>query len=229
MSCHTIQNSLSAHMDGFLSEAERTKVLEHLAACADCTLRSRQLENVRAMLRKVPAAAPPPELTSALRVMASQERARTLTRRNPVAYWSDRFHLLVDNLMRPLALPFAGGLVSAMILFSTLMPNIRLQVDPRVDDVPIAFIYTEPTVKEQPFALNHEDDVTLEVLVDGSGRAVDYAMADGTKPANPELRREIQSNLLFTQFTPATAYGRPTLGRLFLSFTRTRLDVPSKS
>lgn len=229
MSCQTIQNSLSAHLDGFLTQAERNAVLEHLAGCPECTLRSRQLERVRAMLRKLPAAAPPPELTSALRVMASQERARTLARRNPVAYWSGRFRLLVDNLMRPLAVPFAGGLVSAMVLFSTLVPNIRLHVDPRVDDVPINFIYTEPAVKEQPFAFNHEDDVTLEVLVDGDGRAIDYAMADGTKPDDPELRREIQSNLLFTQFTPATAYGRPTLGRMFLSFTRTTLNVPSKS
>jgi hypothetical protein len=180
------------------------------------------------MLGKLPAAAPPSDLTSALRVMASQERARVLARRNPISYWSERFRLVVDNLMRPLALPFAGGLVSAMVLFSTLMPSIRLRVDPRVDDPPIAFIYTEPAVKEQPFAFNHEGDVTLSVLVDGDGRAVDYAMADGG-PIQPELRREIQSNLLFTQFTPATAYGRPTLGRMFLSFTRTTMNVPAKS
>ncbi len=228
MGCQTIQNSLSAHLDGCLPQAERRNVLEHLAVCPDCTLRVRQLANVRAMLGKLPAAAPPRDLTSALRVIASQERARVLARRNPLSYWSERFRLVVDNLMRPLALPFAGGLVSAMILFGTLMPNIRLHVDPRADDVPIAFIYTEPAVKEQPFAFNHEDDVTLSVLVDGDGRAVDYAMADG-KPVRPELLRDIQSNLLFTQFTPATAYGRPTLGRMFLSFTRTTMNVPSKS
>lgn len=229
MSCLQIQNSLSAHLDGCLSESERSEVLAHLGDCPGCVQRLQQLARVRAMLAKLPHAAPPPQVTAALRVMASRQRAKVVARRSAAAYWSGRLRLFVDNLMRPLALPFAGGLVSAMALFSMLVPNIRIQADPRINDTPIAFIYTDPTVKEQaPYEVSYATDVTVEVIVDGEGRAVDYFVPDGV-PVTEQLRRQIVSNLLWTQFTPATAYGRPTLGRMFLSFTHTKFEVPSKS
>src|SRR3974390_3187411 len=67
-------------------------------------------------LRSLPRLRPPAKLNSSLRVIASREvqrlvRGRSLTR-------MDRFRLSFDNLMRPLALPFAGGVFSAVILFS---------------------------------------------------------------------------------------------------------------
>ncbi len=229
MSCLQIQNSLSAHLDGCLSESERKEVLAHLGDCPGCVQRLQQLARVRAMLAKLPQAAPPPEVTVALREIASRQRAKVIARRSAAAYWSGRLRLFVDNLMRPLALPFAGGLVSAMALFSMLVPNMRIQVNPSITDTPIAFIYTDPTVKEQaPYEVSYATDVTVEVVVDGTGRAVDCVLPDDVAN-DDQLRRKVVNNLLWTQFTPATAFGRPTLGRMFLSFTHTKFEVPSKS
>jgi len=180
------------------------------------------------MLSNLPAAAPPPHLAAALRVLASRERADKLARRNLPAYLGNRLRLFADNLMRPLALPFAGGMVSALALFSMLVPSIASHVSAG-DDVPIPFFYTDPQVKEQaPYEFSYAADVTVEVVVDGQGRAVDYTLPEGAS-ASEQLRRKIMTNLLFTQFTPATAYGRPTMGRMFLSFTHTKFEVPSKS
>ncbi len=229
MSCHKIQNSLSAHLDGCLTDDERSEVLAHLGDCPACVQRVQQLAHVRTMLARLPSAAPPPEVTAALRVMASRERARVFKRRDFAAYWTGRLRLFFDNLMRPLALPFAGGLVSAMALFTMLVPSIHVQADPRIADIPIPFFGTDPAVKEQaPYELSYSTEVVVEVVVDGEGRAVDYYLPDGAS-VSAQTRRKIVSNLLFTQFTPATVYGRPTLGRMFLSFTHTKYDVPSKS
>lgn len=229
MSCATIQNSLSAYLDRCLDHGEYGRVTAHLSACPACAGRLRQLARVRAMLSKLPAAAPPPELTASLRVMASRERADKLARRNLPVYWASRLRLWADNLMRPLALPFAGGLASALALFSMLAPSVGYRVNASLDDVPIPFFYTGPAVKEQaPYEFSYATEVLLEVVVDDQGRAVDYKLPDGAS-LTEQQRRSITTNLLFTQFTPATAYGRPTMGRMFLSFTHTKFEVPSKS
>jgi hypothetical protein len=190
----------------------------------------RQLQLVRARLNKLPQQAPPAHLSSALRVMASRERARVLVRKDPVGYYGGRLRLFIDNLMRPLALPFAGGLVATVVLFSMLVPSFILRQNPRINDVLLtSLIYTHPQVKEQaPFELMYEIDATVEVDIDAEGRAIGYTLPDGAS-ASAADRRRIESNLLWTTFTPATAYGRPTLGKMFLSFTRTSMTIPSKS
>jgi hypothetical protein len=230
MSCQTILNSLSAHLDGCLTDGEWKDVVEHLGVCPACSMRLEQLALVRARLNKLPRATPPANVTAALRVIASRERARVLARKDPVGYFGGRLRLLIDNLMRPLALPLAGGLVSAMLLFSILVPSFLVHQDPRINDrLLTSLIYTPPTVKEQvPFELMYEMDATVAVDIDAEGRAVGYTLSDGTS-ASAQERRMIESNLLWTQFVPATAFGRPTLGKMFLSFTRTSLTIPSKS
>jgi hypothetical protein len=52
--------------------------------------------------------------------MASRERRRAAERRSVSAFcraWLDRTRLMAHNLMQPLALPFAGGVFSALVLF----------------------------------------------------------------------------------------------------------------
>src|ERR1700761_681525 len=70
-------------------------------------------------LRNLSRRTPPAELRSALRVLASHERERVI-RASAAASpaWVDRLQLFSKNLMRPLALPFAGGTFSAIVAFS---------------------------------------------------------------------------------------------------------------
>jgi hypothetical protein len=226
MTCRNVQYSLSAHLDGCLSAEERREVLEHLAGCPDCEVQLGELARVRDAVGKLPAVAPPAHLSSVLRVMASQERSRLLARKHPFRHLAGQFHLWVENLMRPLAIPLAGGLVSAILLFGMLMPTFAFQRN-LSNDVQVA-LFTEPAVKAQnPFALPDED-IVIEVTIDGQGRVIDYAVTQGPSLLkNHELRRAIENKLLFMEFTPATAFGAPRFGRMYLSFNRTLVTVKS--
>lgn len=230
MTCRSVQNSLSAHLDGCLPEERRQGVQTHLARCGECALAYEQLQGVRRALQELPVLSPPERLAVNLSVMASRERLRRLRWRNLgswLADWSAGIRLWMDNLMRPAALPLAGGLVSALLLFSVLVPSIAFSRHPIPRDVPIS-LFTEATLKSQaPFGFN-EDDFVLEVLVDEKGCMVDYAEADGQRlDLDPRLRKSIENNLLFTEFHPATAFGQPTAGKLFVSYKRSHYNVKS--
>lgn len=203
-------------------------MLRHLDGCPNCEVQFAQLLRVRDAVGKLSMAVPPAELTSALRVMASRERNRRVARNHPFRCLADRFHLWSDNLMRPLALPFAGGLVSAILLFSMLVPTFSFSFQRTFGaDVPVS-LFTEPAVKAQsPFGYPDED-CAVEVLVDGQGRMIDYTITQGPNlPKDSEARRAIENTLLYTEFTPATAFGQPRSGKMVLKFNRTNVNVKS--
>lgn len=188
------------------------------------------MRRLRKALRSLPALTPPPELTSALLVMASRERSRRMVRSSPhalVAYVADRARLWAEHIMRPVALPVAGGLVSALILFSVLVPSV-LFLRSTGNDVPLVGLFQEAAVATPaPFGFEGGDFI-LEVTVDRHGRMVDYSIADGQRLIeNPRLRRSIENYVLFTGFRPATAFGQPTYGKVTVSFRRYRFDVGS--
>ena len=228
MNCNTVLNSLSDHLDGCLSPQDKQDVVLHLNRCPQCESRLQQMERVRLALRTLPAKTPPPSLTTALRVMAARERVRVLGRRTlEPLFW--RARLWADNLMRPLALPFAGGLVSAVLLFSMLLPTFAFRPIIAGDDVPVR-LFTEPAIKAQmPFGFDNDDgEFVVKVIVDGQGRMADYVVVEGPSLANnPALRRLIERKLLFTDFTPATMFGSPTSGTMYISFQREHIDIKS--
>lgn len=175
-------------------------------------------------LRDLPARVPPPGLRTSLRVLASRERQRLLGRQGGVA-WRDRFSLFASNLMRPLALPFAGGVFSTVVLFSMwLVPTYPLRGDSTFD-VP-TILTTEATVKGTAPIGAGGGDVVVDVTIDGQGRMVDYTVVSGRNALNSEaLRRNLENMLLFTVFTPATAFGQPTSGKMRLSLRTSHIDV----
>jgi hypothetical protein len=229
MNCQSARKSLSAHVDGLLSAEERKAVTAHARGCAACASRLDQLTQVRSALGRLPAAAPPPQLTVALRAIATEQRMRVVNYRTPFRRFLDRVQLCAENLMRPLAIPFAGGLtgglISAVLLFSMLMPGISLV--PGSADVPVPLMFTGPTVKAQtPFGI--DADFCAEVIVDGQGRMVNYSLLAGPPLGkNPELRRAIENSLLFTEFRPAQMFGLPTFGKVRIYFSRSEIDVKS--
>ncbi|MCS7316095.1 MAG: zf-HC2 domain-containing protein [Bryobacterales bacterium] len=230
MNCRQVRARFSELLDGRLSETERRLVASHLEECWSCAAACEQTRRLRETLRKLPALAPPPELTSALLVMASRERARQLAWRTPQAlagHLADRLRLWAENIMRPVALPVAGGLVSALILFSMLVPSVLFLRSPG-KDVPLVGLVQEATVATPaPFGFE-AGDFTLEVTVDRQGRMVDYSIAEGHRLIeNPRLRRSIENYVLFTGFRPATAFGQPVYGKVTVSFRRYRFDVGS--
>src|SRR5581483_8960951 len=102
--CRNIQNSLSAFVDRALSRSEWERVAQHLAVCRECTARTRELEDLRSLTRALPQKAMPSQLASLLQVLASHERARRSM--GLWAMWTQSMRLMVNNLMRPIAIPF---------------------------------------------------------------------------------------------------------------------------
>ena len=184
-------------------------------------------KTVRSVLQELPARRPPETYATSLRVIASRERQRALNRRTlaqMVAGWRERGRLFSTNLMRPLALPFAGGVFSAIALFSVLVSTYPLRGNPAFD-VPTA-LSTNPLVsRTAPFG-NSSEYVVVDVMVDGQGRMTDYTIVggpDGLKGA--ALRRSIENTLLFTEFLPATSFGQPTAGKVRLVLHSSQVDV----
>ena len=227
MNCTNVQNSLSAHLDGCLPKEEREKVALHLARCRRCQARWEEMARVRAAVRALPAKAAPASLDTALRVIASRERARVAARQGMFGTLASRMRQWADDLMRPLALPLAGGVVSAVLLFAILIPSFAFR--PVTADAGIV-VSTEPALKGRlPLGFDNDTaDFVVEVVVDGQGRMADFAVLQGPSLANnPGLKRLIERKLLFTEFTPATLFGVPTPGKMYISFQRQQINIKS--
>lgn len=167
-------------------------------------------------------------LKMALRVTASRESARRRRYQGFLAAcraWGDLAWFRLNGLMRPLALPAAGGLVSAVLLFSMVMPNFQGLVRAHANDVP-TMLFTGATVKSSLQLVLGADELTLDVFVDERGRVIDYAFPEGSRELNTAgTRRQLESSLLFTHFQPATSFGQPTAGWVRVSLRRSAIDV----
>lgn len=171
-------------------------------------------------LRKLRRRTPPPELSGALRVLASRERQRYI--RGAGIGFTDRLRLLSDNLMRPLALPFAGGLFSALALFAMwVIPTYPLRGSSTAD---IPIVWTTQAAVKQIGPVAASDNVVVDVTVDDTGRMIDYHIVSGLAN-DEELRRNIENFLIFTVFQPATALGQPVEGKIRLSLQSSHIDV----
>lgn len=177
-------------------------------------------------LRNLPVKNPPARLITQLQVIASRERMRHLSRGTLVAFvhfWAAELHLFFDNLMRPFAIPFAGGLVSALFLFSMLVPGLSSHHS-TCNDVLLSGIFgqTHATFDALPPFGFTEDDVMVEVTLDRDGSVLDYSIPNNV---NGKLRNDIANMILFTDFQPPTEFGMPVVGKVLVSFRRDRIDV----
>ena len=206
-------------MDDALPVEERQAVRQHLSACHACTRESSEQQRIREAMRSLPRRTAPPDLTMRLRVAASKARMET---RGP-GRWSrlkDRVELTLSNLMRPLALPAAGGLCSALFLFAALAPaftpTFAMMRQSSPWDVP-TMLSTQPMVKYvAPVAFG--GDAVVDLSLDDHGCMIGYTIVSSSTGDTEQLRRSIENNLLFTEFWPATAFGVPVAGSIRISY-----------
>jgi hypothetical protein len=227
-SCSNVADQMTALIDGRLPVLERQKVQSHLEECIECAEKSRSLRDLRSSMRSMPMKTPPANLAMRLRVIASHERARRLQTRTFAARWNSwkiDFDLWMHNLMRPLAIPTAGGFFSAVFLFAMLAPGLVGRGYSTSDDIPTV-LYTDAMVKNMIPLAFVDEDLVVEISVDQQGRMVDYSIADCKHLAKtPGMRRLVESNLLFSQFTPATNFGQPRSSKIRISFRNSRIEV----
>ncbi len=232
MSCH-FERSFADYVDGTMAENERVAFSGHLAHCRECTAHAEELDGVGVALRTLPAPTAPALLAAELQVLASRAHAhnmQSLTWASLFAVWGRRIQLATDNLMRPLAFPFAGGLISALALFAMLSPTLGayIPMSERVSTEPrgvLGFLNTGAAVADlAPFGISQ--DFEVEVSINENGTVVDYSVAGGK--LSPEAMAHIGNMLLFTTFSPATAFGQPTQGKVRISFRRAQNNVVVK-
>jgi len=210
-------------MDGAVSEDERREMRLHLGKCRTCSAESERYGRIRSALRSLPPHVPPPDLAVRLRVIASRERARAQQATPLWKRWRGSLQLNLQNLMRPLALPLFGGICSAVLLFSALVPSFTQHQTP--GDVPTG-LSTQPLVKSMaPLGFMEAGDAVVDLRIDGEGRIVNYSIAGTDGQKADQVRRSIENNLLFTTFQPATAFGLPIAGKIRISFRSSRIEV----
>ncbi len=158
----------------------------------------------------------PKSLTSKLIVSASYDRQRRQGAgefSSPWQCWHTRARLIVHDLMKPLAVPAAGGLLSSHLFFTMLVNTFALQM-PAADDIPLG-VFTQATVDTlSPFGFTgREDQPNSSIDKDGT--------SGWRSTNNVKLTREEMNHLgrlvLFTKFNPfATADGQPVSGKILL-------------
>jgi hypothetical protein len=185
-------------------------------------------DDLRRALHSLPAYMPPADFGVKLRVVASRERVRGKRHsslRNWLEWAWECGSLTVQNLMKPVALPFAGGLVSAIALFAMMAPGLVVNRE-IVQDVP-SNLATHPVLKSS-FAYGiqqDESDIVVDLLIDNEGRVMDYSIPVEFGAMDPELLRGLQSTLLYTKFAPATVFGKPAAARTRITLRRSKMDV----
>lgn len=223
MSCEKVRPWIASLIDRPELEGAaagmRREVLAHVTFCRACSAEWEAAEWQRKMLRSLAAPPLPAKLAANLRVIASHEQARQLAR----ITWRARFEAMrgwlsleFENMMKPVALPIAGGLISAMLMFGVLIPSVSYA---RIKSFePPSPVFTEPdgqVVGEGEFPRLESANVpsgngkiVVLLIIDDRGRVRDYRVTQGV------MTPEVQNFILFSMFTPATIFGQPTWGEV---------------
>jgi len=200
----------------------------HFNGCRECALESERYSELRGKLRSLPKRMPPAELTTRLRVVASKVRMESFGGAGPWSRWRNRVELSLRNLMRPLAVPAVGGLCSAVFLFSTLVPMFKSAFAmTESGDVPTMLVTTPMLKYTAPVAFT-DGDAVVDLQLDDRGRIIDFTIVSAPGQQSERLRHSIENSLLFTEFWPATTFGRGVAGTVRISFRSgrsSRIDV----
>ena len=226
MSCEYVQERISPLLDQQVDPAERETVLAHMKSCRACSAHYESMQSVRSALLSVDAPAMPANLRQKLRVLASHECARRVSRLTMAArvnHLRDRMHLAFDNIMRPFGLPVASGLLSAVLLFALLVPSLSFAHRGGADDPTNLATYPQLTNVgalgdgpeiEDPDSSAPMYETVLELKISPEGRVWNWKVLQG----DPNLTPDLQQMILLRKFQPATLFGQPTWGTAVIGY-----------
>jgi hypothetical protein len=196
MKCTIAKRNIPAYLDNAVSEQERRQLRSHLRNCRSCADACEGYTQVRDAVRSLPEPEVPGVLTTRLRMLASLEHSRRI---GLARTWWKRCTFRLNNLMRPIAVPLAGGFAAAVLLFSAFVP---LYGQPSVSsDVPCV-VFTQPMIESTGPIGFAPGDAVVDLNIDQQGRIVSYSIVESAGPPD-SIRRSIENSLLFTRFQPA--------------------------
>ena len=214
MQCKKVTANLSCYLDGELGADLRRQVTLHLQQCADCRRGYSTLRQTQSMVQSASRSEPPAELARALRVAMSQRAAASGRRR-----WQGAM-VRLQNSLNAFMLPATAGVLSAVIVFGSLINFISIPALAAGDDVPTT-LFTPPRLASAPDShfISSDALVVVEAYVDAQGRVEQYRVLGGAGDS-PALRKQLDNLMIFTTFHPATTFGAPSPGRVILSLSR---------
>src|SRR3989442_4136704 len=108
MTCWKIRRQLPGYLDGALPGTHHALVREHVEFCSDCRDELERYRKLSALMSRAERVAPPADLAVGIRVAVAKERT-SLGWAARGKMWSSRAHLILRNILQPLALPATGG------------------------------------------------------------------------------------------------------------------------
>jgi hypothetical protein len=208
MTCKSIQSLLWDSPD--LKDDGRAAVAAHLAECGECELERRRIRALSAGLHNLPVKHVPALATTRLQVLASYRVQGRLPGR--FQQFRSRALLAFDNLLRPLAVPAAGGLMASFLCFSVIVDTLQYRPDLGLD-IPVG-LFTQVTMDEpSPFGCLG-DDVRVQLTVDASGKVIDFTLPRGG--ASPDQMQDIGNLVLYSTFKPATSFGQRVSAKILV-------------
>ena len=217
MSCAEIRDLFSPYLDRQASGAQMLAVESHLKSCEPCRGHHAQLAGTQQLLAALAPKKAPADLALQLHVALSQARSQSYQRR-----W-ESLQLRWSHAMNAFMFPATAGLVSAVFFFGLMIGffAIPLNVEASSKDDTPAMLYTPPQLSSSPFITtvgSMDGSLVVETFVDSNGRVADYRVLSAPQ-GTENLRHELDNMMIFTTFRPAMNLGRPTAGRVVLSFS----------
>jgi hypothetical protein len=216
LDCKSVRSTLWDYAEGSLDETDRILVATHLGACRECELHRSEVRSLRTGLKSLPEKSVSPLLGTKLRVIASRERSRHVLRRDLAARVKElrsRAKLTFDNLLKPIAVPAAGGLLASFLCFGIIVDTLHVHPEWQ-NDIPVG-LYTQVTIDDvSPFSVDGKD-VIVQLTVDKNGKVSDFEVPQGT--GSPQELLEIGNLVYYSSFSPATAFGQKVTGKILVS------------
>lgn len=221
--CRSVRENLWEYVAGSLAEGHRDAISRHLRDCVECASHRAEVRSLRMGLKSLPAHEVSPLLETRLQVVASRERSRRLRRIGFAARMNElgeELRLLFDNLLRPLAVPAAGGVLASCLCFGMIVDNLHVHAT-TMQDVPVG-LYSQVSIENlSPFTVGGKDMMVM-LSVDENGKVTDFTVPQGN--ATPDELNQIGNLVLYSTFIPARAFGQRVSSKVLVAIQHVNIQ-----
>jgi hypothetical protein len=230
MNCHEAARHLPGYLDGATEAHSERGLRDHLQSCGDCRGEVERYRVMSVALANLERVAVPGDLALKIRIQASKARPWHSFLRSMRMRWT----LVFGNVLKPLAVPATGGVLTALALFILALQSLMVGIPlggPVADDQPLNLVQPAQLESFGPLPApvfeadehGYSSGMLLEATVNAQGQAVNYKILSG--PTDVGVTRQIDQVMLLSRFRPLLSFGRPTDGgrvRLYLNAIRVR-------